>query len=239
MAVGTLINTLTTLLGLPSFPKKGVNKFQYLDTRFRSTVSVSGPLIAESVSAELGESLMCGTKFLLPNPLTPSQALPPHIIATPLSYLLNFGGLVTSVNINCTGTNNITGVTSINGIVNLNGTVKLNGKDLEAELALGKALPSSDERLKENVHTIENALEKVSALRGVTFDFKEDKQKQIGFIAQEVEEVIPEAVGERPDGYKGVAYGNLVGLLVEAIKEQQEQINQLKATVEELKNGVG
>ena len=93
MAVGTIINTITKLLGLPTFPQKGVNKFQYLDTRFRSTVSVSGPLIAESVSAQLGESLMCGTKFLLPNPLTPSQALPPHIIATPLSYLLNFGGL--------------------------------------------------------------------------------------------------------------------------------------------------
>jgi len=199
MAVGTLINTLTTLLGLPSFPKKGVNKFQYLDTRFRSTVSVSGPLIAESVSAELGESLMCGTKFLLPNPLTPSQALPPHIIATPLSYLLNFGGLVTSVNINCTGTNNITGVTSINGIVNLNGTVKLNGKDLEAELALGKALPSSDERLKKNIHTITNPIEKVSALRGVSFEYKETGQKQIGFIAQEIEKIIPEVVGENPD----------------------------------------
>jgi hypothetical protein len=233
MAVGTLINTLTTLLGLPSFPKKGVNKFQYLDTRFRSTVSVSGPLIAESVSAELGESLMCGTKFLLPNPLTPSQALPPHIIATPLSYLLNFGGLVTSVNINCTGTNNITGVTSINGIVNLNGTVKLNGKDLEAELALGKALPSSDERLKKNIHTITNPIEKVSALRGVSFEYKETGQKQIGFIAQEIEKIIPEVVGENPDGYKGVQYQNVVGLLVEAIKEQQNQIDELRRKIDE------
>ena len=90
MAVGTIINTITKLLGLPTFPQKGVNKFQYLDTRFRSTVSVSGPLIAESVSAQLGESLMCGTKFLLPNPLTLSQALPPHIIATPSIISIEF-----------------------------------------------------------------------------------------------------------------------------------------------------
>jgi hypothetical protein len=233
MAVGTLINTLTTLLGLPTFPKKGVNKFQYLDTRFRSTVSVSGPLIAESVSAQLGESLMCGTKYLLLNPLTPSQALPPHIIATPLSYLLNFGGLLTNVSVNCTGTNNFTGVTFINGQVFLNGTVKLNGKDLEAELALGKALPSSDERLKKNIHTITNPIEKVSALRGVSFEYKETGQKQIGFIAQEIEKIIPEVVGENPDGYKGVQYQNVVGLLVEAIKEQQNQIDELRRKIDE------
>jgi len=233
MAVGTLINTLTTLLGLPTFPKKGVNKFQYLDTRFRSTVSVSGPLIAESVSAQLGESLMCGTKYLLLNPLTPSQALPPHIIATPLSYLLNFGGLLTTVSVNLTGTNNITGVTSLNGIVNLNGNVFINGKNLEAELALGKALPSSDERLKKNIHTITNPIEKVSALRGVSFEYKETGQKQIGFIAQEIEKIIPEVVGENPDGYKGVQYQNVVGLLVEAIKEQQNQIDELRRKIDE------
>jgi hypothetical protein len=233
MAVGTIINTLSRLLGLPTFPKKGVNKFQYLDTRFRSTVSVSGPLIAESVSVQLGESLMCGTKFLQPNPLTPSQALPPHIIATPLSYLLNFGGLLTTVSVNLTGTNNITGLTSINGTVNLNGNVFINGKNLETELALGKALPSSDQRLKNNIHTITNPIEKVSALRGVSFEYKETGQKQIGFIAQEIEKIIPEVVGENPDGYKGVQYQNVVGLLVEAIKEQQKQIDQLRRKIDE------
>ena len=207
MAVGTIINTITKLLGLPTFPQKGVNKFQYLDTRFRSTVSVSGPLIAESVSAQLGESLMCGTKFLLPTPLTPSQALPPHIIATPLSYLLNFGGLLTNVSVN--------------------------GKNLEAEIELAKKLPSSDERLKKNIHTITNPIEKVSALRGVSFEYKETGQKQIGFIAQEIEKIIPEVVGENPDGYKGVQYQNVVGLLVEAIKEQQKQIDELKEKINE------
>ena len=231
MAVETIIESITKALGLPSFPKKGVNKFQYLDTRFRGTVSVSGLHISEGASAQLGESLMCGTKFLLLNPLNVSQALPPHIIATPLSYLLNFGGVYTNVSSNLVGINNFSGITNISGTVNLNGLVNINGKNLEAELALGKALPSSDERLKKNIHTITDPIKKVSALRGVSFEYKESGQKQIGFIAQEVEKIIPEVVGENPDGYKGVQYENVVGLLVEAIKDQQKQIDELKRQV--------
>ena len=231
MAVGTIINTIKKLL-VPTFPQKGVNKFQYLDTRFRSTVSVSGPLIAESISVELGESLMCGTKFLEPNPLTPSQALPPHIIATPLSYLLHFGGLLTNVSVNCTGANAFSGLTSISGEVFLNGTVNINGTNifsLFAPISHGH----SDRRLKQNIHTITNPIEKVSALRGVNFEFIKDGKKQIGVIAQETEEIIPEVIGECPDGYKTVQYGNIVGLLIEAIKEQQKQIDELKEKINE------
>jgi hypothetical protein len=56
-----------------------------------------------------------------------------------------------------------------------------------------------------------------------------------GVIAQDVEKVLPEAVRENEDGFKNVAYGNMVGLLIEAIKEQQTQIDELKAEVAELK----
>ena len=172
-------------------------------------------------------------KFLLPNPLTPTQAIPPQIIATPLSYLLNFGGAYTNVSSNMVGVK-LTGLTNISGIVNLNGLVNINGRNLDVELALGKVMPySSDERLKKNIHTIANPIEKVNALRGVTFEYKESGQKQIGFIAQEVEKIIPEVVAELPDGYKGVHYQNVVGLLVEAIKEQQKQINELREKVNE------
>ena len=191
---------------------------------------MSGLHVSEGFSAQLGESLMCGTKFLLPNPLIVSQAPPPHIIATPLSYLLNFGGITTNLTL-IVGLNNGVGVNNLIGITNLLGQTFLNGKNLEAEIALAKALPSSDERLKKNIYTITNPIEKVSALRGVSFEFKETGQKQIGFVAQEVEKIIPEVVGENPDGYKGVQYQNVVGLLVEAIKEQQKQIDELKRQV--------
>jgi len=176
--------------------------------------------------------LMCGTKFLEPNPLTPSQALPPHIIATPLSYLLNFGGLLTNVSVNCTGTNAFSGLTSISGQVFLNGAVTLNGINIYSVFA-PISHGHSDRRLKQNIHTITNPIEKVSALRGVNFEFIKDGKKQIGVIAQETEEIIPEVIGECPDGYKTVQYGNIVGLLIEAIKEQQKQIDELKEKINE------
>jgi hypothetical protein len=87
----------------------------------------------------------------------------------------------------------------------------------------------SDERVKENVNTIENALDKVKALRGVTYNRtdNEDKSQKIGVIAQEIQEVLPQVVHEQEDGMLGVSYGNIVAVLIEAIKEQQKQIDEL------------
>ena len=92
----------------------------------------------------------------------------------------------------------------------------------------------SDISLKENIETIPNALDKVLALRGVGFNRKdvEDEPRQIGVIAQEVEEVIPEVVITGEEGIKSVAYGNLVGLLIESIKELKAEVDDLKAQLE-------
>jgi len=91
----------------------------------------------------------------------------------------------------------------------------------------GNVVTTSDERLKTNIKTIDNALEKTCLLRGVSFTYIQENKDSIGLIAQEVENIIPEVVHEY-DGIKSLAYSNLVGLLVEAIKEQQVQINELK-----------
>jgi hypothetical protein len=85
---------------------------------------------------------------------------------------------------------------------------------------------TSDISLKKNVFTIENALEKVLSLRGVEYDRVESGEHQIGVIAQEVEKIIPEVV--YGDEIKSVAYANIVALLIEAIKEQQKEIDELK-----------
>ena len=90
----------------------------------------------------------------------------------------------------------------------------------------GTITANSDEKLKKNVITIENALEKVLSLRGVEYDRIDSRDHQIGVIAQEVEKVVPAVV--YGDEIKSVAYGNLVGLLIEAIKEQQKEIDELK-----------
>jgi len=113
-------------------------------------------------------------------------------------------------------------------------------------IATGTITPS-DARLKENVMTVSAALETVTQLRGVTFNWREDsehrigkvpEEKQIGMIAQEVEAVIPDAVHTALDGYKGVNYQSLTGLLIEAIKDQQSQIEQQRVDYEALKTEV-
>ena len=106
--------------------------------------------------------------------------------------------------------------------------------------ASGDVTAFSDERLKSNITTIEDALDKVNAMRGVMFDKTDslsgDLRQSIGVIAQEVEQVLPEVVhNDSNTGYKSVAYGNIVGVLIEAIKEQQSQIENLIQEVEFLK----
>jgi hypothetical protein len=98
--------------------------------------------------------------------------------------------------------------------------------------ATGDIIAYSDARVKENVETIPNALEKVTALRGVNFNKIGEEKRSTGVIAQEVAEIIPEVVHESEDGMLGVAYGNITGLLIEAIKEQQKQIDELKAKLD-------
>jgi len=91
---------------------------------------------------------------------------------------------------------------------------------------------TSDINLKENIHTVENALETVSSLRGVSFDWKENGKSSYGVIAQELEEVLPELVNNGE--VKSVNYNGLIGVLIEGMKSQQEQINRLEQKIQEL-----
>jgi len=99
--------------------------------------------------------------------------------------------------------------------------------------ATGDVIAFSDARVKDNVVTIDNALDKVNKLRGVTYTRNdiEDKQTKMGVIAQEVLEVIPEVVQQDNEGKYSVAYGNMNGLLIEAIKELKAEIEELKKQI--------
>ena len=94
---------------------------------------------------------------------------------------------------------------------------------------------SSDLRLKDNVTNLSGALDKVKNLNGVSFDWKKSGAHEIGLIAQNVEQVVPELVVTGQDGMKAVKYGNIVALLIEAIKEQQVEIEALQSQIAELK----
>ena len=98
--------------------------------------------------------------------------------------------------------------------------------------ATGNVSAYSDLALKEDIYQIENALEKVKKLRGVHFTRKSDNTKEIGVVANEVEKVIPELVDEHQDKDLGVVktmkYANTVGLLIEAVKDLSNQVEELK-----------
>jgi cytoskeletal protein CcmA (bactofilin family) len=116
-----------------------------------------------------------------------------------------------------------TGNFSVTGDISATGDIRSDGNVIAYYNA-------SDERLKENITVIDDALDKVSTLKGVNFNYTASGIQSTGLIAQDLERVLPEAVYEDEDGYKGIRYQITVGLLVEAIKE-------LKAEIEDLKKG--
>ena len=116
------------------------------------------------------------------------------------------------------------GSTIVGGSATVNGNLLVTG-DVTA-------YHSSDKRLKDNISPIPWAIDKVKALGGYSFDWNNKSEHEghdIGVIAQEVEEVLPELVVTREDGYKAVSYEKIVALLIEAIKDQQLQIDALKS----------
>jgi hypothetical protein len=114
----------------------------------------------------------------------------------------------------------------ITGYRNLTATATITGAEVTA---------TSDVRLKSNIETINGALDKVKAMRGVYFD-KNDK-RSVGVIAQEMQEVMPEVVvtDDTEDKHLSVAYGNLVGVLIEAVKELSEEVSELRNNVQTIR----
>jgi hypothetical protein len=109
--------------------------------------------------------------------------------------------------------------------------------DMSGNLTMaGDVTAFSDARVKENVVTIDNALDKVLNLRGVYYNRNdsEDKSKKMGVIAQETMEVIPEVVNQDASGMYNVSYGNMAGLFIEAFKQQQKEIEELRNLIKQL-----
>jgi hypothetical protein len=98
------------------------------------------------------------------------------------------------------------------------------------------AYHSSDERLKDNITPIANPILKIQQISGYEFDWNNNqsiyKGHDVGVIAQEIEKIFPSLVNTNDTGYKGVKYDKLVALLIEGIKEQQKQIDELKQLIE-------
>lgn len=129
------------------------------------------------------------------------------------------------INNTTASTNAASGALIVDGGVGVAGDIYADGDIV--------AIASSDARLKDNLQVIPNALTKVDSISGYTFEWNEKSNKKgtsVGVVAQEIQEVLPEVVVEKGNGYLGVEYEKIIPLLIEAIKE-------LKKEVEELKNG--
>ena len=111
--------------------------------------------------------------------------------------------------------------------------IKIGGTTLADEWSI-----RSSRNFKTDIQPLQGAIEKVERLQGVTYRRKSDSKHEIGVIAEDVAEVVPEVVSRDPDTdeVQGVDYSRLVALLIEAVKTQQVEIQQLKARVQELTN---
>lgn len=116
-----------------------------------------------------------------------------------------------------------TGLVSVDKGITSGGSISCTGLTSSGTItASGNITSTSDKRLKSNINTIDSALTKVNKLRGVEYTMK--GVRSLGVIAQELQKVIPELVHEDSSGHLSVAYGNLVGLLIEAVKELDRKV---------------
>lgn len=176
-------------------------------------ITTSGNLSAASVSAS--------------SSLTTSQLIASMPLNTVLitASTVNVTGGFSAGNISTGGALSAASLTTSGAITS--GAISATGNIT----ATGSITATSDFRLKKNIRPIDNALDGVLNLRGVYYNWKDpnsDKKTQVGVIAQEVEKVFPQVVYNHPNGFKSVDYSHLVAVLIEALKEQQKQIDELK-----------
>ena len=171
-------------------------------------VSVTGTIVAAAVTA----TNITGVNVSVTTKITG---------ATVSATNINVGATVSATTIKGS-TVSATNITGVN--VSVTGTIKAASVSVSGNInAAGEIASQSDERLKSNIKIISGAVDKVKNLQGVTFTFKADNRPSTGLLAQDVQNVMPEAVTQNGD-YLYVSYGNLLGLIVEAIKELDKKI---------------
>ena len=228
--VGTLSNV--------SFSGQSVTAIRYLAT---SNVGINTPSPAEALHVT-GNTILGGTGFLrVPVGTTaqrPSTGAPGMFRYN--STTTNFEGYYASswlrlgtTNISDDTTTNatryllLTDVTSGDVTTATVSSTKLSFNPSTGILAATEFNSLSDIRVKSNIKNIDNALDKVYSMRGVYFDI--NNKQSVGVIAQEIEQLLPEVVDTH--AFKTVSYGNIVGVLIEAIKELKDKIEVLEAEV--------
>ena len=127
--------------------------------------------------------------------------------------------------------------TTFSGVTTVNAHLTASAGD--DSIKAGSYITYSDATLKENIEVISNPIDKVMSMRGVTYNFKTNSENsEVGFLAQEMKQAVPEVVYGNGDGNLGIDYAKLTSVLVEAIKTQQTQIQEQQSQIDELKESL-
>ena len=239
--------TLATLTG--SYD----GRFSTLGTYTSSLETRMSAVSSATASLALSASTALSTNNTQDNRLTALEASASTALSTnntQATSITNLNSTTASLNTSVTNINSFTasmGTTSNVRFGSLGIGMAASGTSGRIDAANDVvAFSTSDVRLKENIVPIPNAIEKIRKISGNTYDWKAELKdvhgyegNDVGVIAQEVEEVLPQLVQDRDNGYKAVKYDKLVALLIEGIKEQQQHIDNLTIQVEELKKQKG
>jgi hypothetical protein len=199
-----------------------------------STLNVTGATTLGSTLGVTGATTLSST--LSVSGSTSVDALNINTSGAPQGDLYTSGGGDGVFNINNTSNSGTTVFNNKNSSGTYNDILTLTSSTALVDGALNvtgdiTAFYTSDQRLKDNITPISDALDKVISISGNTFDWNEKSEKEgsdVGVVAQEILEVLPEAVTTRENGYLAVRYEKLVPLLIEAIKDLKTEIDELK-----------
>lgn len=232
--------TMTGAIVLPGNPTLALQAApkQYVDTfvPLAGNVTMTGPLILSgdpsnangaanknyvdtNFVSKTGNVTLGGYLTLNADPTTGLHATTKQYVDT--NYVPRSGGV------------SVGSLTETGNITFTSGTATLSGTSLAISCysltASGDITLSSDERIKEDIRTIEGATGIVEQLRGVSYVRKDTGKLGIGLVAQEVEKVLPQLVATDANGMKSVAYANMVGVLIQAVKELSARVEELEA----------
>ena len=231
-SIGTInYNDLTNKPTIPSIT--GLASETYVDTAISNLIN--GAPAAFDTLKEISDAMATDSELS-----TAINNLSIPTVPTNVSAFTNDAGYVTTdTNTTYSAGNGIGlstttfSVSAGNGLTQEANGLAMSGSFTGTFTASGDVCAYSDRALKRNIQTIEGALDKVTQMRGVTF--LKDGKASTGVIAQEIETVLPEVVHQDNYGMRSVAYGNIVGTLIEAIKEQQVQIEKLQSEIAKMK----
>ena len=215
--------------GLDADLLDGQNGSYYLD--WTNTTNKPDPVVTVSLSGDVSGSGQTTLTDLANGTISITTSVQPNSVAlgtdTTGNYVSTISGTTNQVSVSGSGSESAAVTLSLPQNIHTGASPSFAGLTVSGTATAADFNSTSDRALKRDFSKIDSALSKVQKISGYTFTYKATDKRSVGVIAQEIEQILPEAVSGE-EGTKTVAYGNLVALLIEAVKEQQQQIERLQ-----------